>query len=183
MIFFKILLIVIAGLITGFLGALGGARDYSKSIRRFGIPILLSLLALLFVKNLWVITIFLMIAPFSLGYGIPSPEGDKGSTVGRFFFNLCKQNYRWADILTRGTIALLTSATLIIIPILKGNWALYWAAALTIFAIDVLFGGNAIIKGEGVFKIKLFGKEIELGVEETIRYGVVGLMSAMVIVI
>ena len=183
MIFFKILLIVIAGLITGFLGALGGAHGYPKRIRKIGIPIYLFLLALLFVKNLWVITIFLMIAPLSLGYGIPSPEGDKGSAIGRFFFNLCKQNYKWADILTRGTIGLLTGVTLIIIPILNGNWAPYLAAAFIIFAIDVLFGGDAIIKGEGVFKIKLFGKEIELGVEETIRYGVVGLMSAMVIVI
>lgn len=183
MIFFKILLIVITGLITGFLGALGGAHKYPKFIRRLGIPIYLFLLSLLFIHNLWVIFILLMIAPFSLGYGIPSPEGDKGSTIGRFFFNLCKQNYKYADILTRGTIGLLTGVTLVIIPILRENWAPYWAATFTIFAIDVLFGGDAIIKSEGIFKIRLFGKEIELGVEETIRYGVVGLMSAMVIMI
>ena len=183
MIFFKILLVIIAGLITGFLGALGGAHDYPKRIRKIGIPILLFLLAILFIKNLWVITILLMIAPLSLGYGIPSPEGDKGSDIGRFFFKLCKQNYKYADILTRGTIALLTSATLIIIPILRENWAPYWAAAFIIFGMDILFGGDAFIKSEGTFKVKLFGKEIELGVEEVIRYGVLGLMSALVIVI
>jgi len=122
--------------IFSFLGAYAGSEHTEKGIRRFGLPGITMLLAIvrwinLFPYNLWFTTIMFQSFVLSMGYGI-SDAHDNGSTLGRFFYKLFNQNHFWADVFTRGTIGIFLSLSLISIPILIGNWINYLISSLII---------------------------------------------------
>lgn len=130
--------IIIAGLvgvIGGLLGAYGGACQTSKNWRRLGIPILLTVISLCFVFHWLILSILTMIAVLCIGYGIPDIYGDEGSPLGRFYFRLFNDSELYANIFTRGTVALLACLTLIYIPILSGEWIKYTLSSVGIIAI------------------------------------------------
>ncbi len=131
------------GLIGGLLGAYGGADNTSKLWRRFGIPILLIIIAFIKIRTWQCVFLGAVFFPLTLGYGIPDDfdGGDKGSLIGRFWFwrvfngNYNPKAHSYADIATRGTVGLLICLSLIVIPILKGNWSLYLWNCLFIIAV------------------------------------------------
>ena len=121
----------LTSMLCAFLGAFAGAEGTNKNWRRFLIPFALAGLAYGHLHNLWVITIMTMMIGFSMGYGIPDPTDD-GSSIGRFWYNLFNHNELLANIFTRGTVATMVNLSLISIPILKGNWLIYFIGCLFI---------------------------------------------------
>ena len=122
-------------LALGLLGAYSGAEGTSKAFRRFGIPLLVLAFSGFYLRDMRVFGVLLMSIPFSMGYGIPSYGVDKGSFLGRFYYKLTKQNHYLTNLLTRGTIGLLVSLSLIVIPIIKGNWLIYIIGSLIIIGV------------------------------------------------
>lgn len=91
---------------------LGGVKGGNRWFRRLGVPCVIAGALFLATHSLWCLVPFAaMWGPLSLGYGIPDPP-DEGSKLGAFFFKLTKKNEKLANILTRGTIALLCVLTL-----------------------------------------------------------------------
>jgi hypothetical protein len=129
--YLKIVLNSPLAVIGGILGALGGSENSSKMYRRIGIPVLLMLSAYFKLHNLWVVMLMSMAGALSMGYGIPCAT-DSGSQIGRFWYNLFKQNHLLADIFTRGTVGLMTITASVILPIIKQNWIIYILASLAI---------------------------------------------------
>ena len=170
----NLLISIVIGVICGLLGAYGGAEGTSKNWRRLGIPILLTILALIVLRNHWVLTMGLLGIVLSLGYAIPPGNS---SDLGYFFYNTFKEDLFLTDISTRMAIGSLIGLTLLSIPIIKGNWLLYIFACFIICMVNGLFGGDGIIKREGMFY--LFGKD--LLVEDIILYGVLGLCVSVLI--
>ena len=156
----------------GLLGALGGADNSSKAFRRIAIPILIMGLAFLKTESMLVLTIMLMIFPLSKGYGIPG-EGDAGSSLGRFWYNVFHQNHLLADIFTRGTIGLLMCITLLSIPIIKMNWLVYGLCCLLIISV------NSLVSWRNLGTYTLFGKMLTWS--ETITWGTVTLGAVLMI--
>lgn len=147
------LIILLVSIIAGLLGSYAGCDGTSKAWRRFGIPALIMLFALFFIPSWWLITIMFMSFALSLGYGLPSIfPPDEGSFIGRFWYKKT-DNYKLSEILTRLTIGLGIILTLIVIPILNGNWLQYFFSGFAFILINVIFGGNAIVKNEETFKI------------------------------
>jgi len=172
----KIIIAILIGCITGLLGAYGGAENTSKGWRRVGIPLLLTIIALLMLKNWWVLTIMSLAGVLSLGYGMPCPLDAVPSKLGLFWSKVFK-NPKRAEIAVRATIGLLQGLSVIIIPILKGNWYGYFVASLWIIVVNIFLGGNAFIKDEGTFNF--LGKE--LLVEEYVIYFWLGLIVSLLL--
>lgn len=145
-------------LITAFLGAYAGKARTQLFWRRLLIPLLAALYAIS--KHLTVASLapLLWAIPLSMGYGLPD-ENDSGSFLGRLAVRISR---RYADAIVRGIIAVLLSIPLFI---LAGAQALLPAFILII--VWALFGGDAIIKGEGLVAGLL--------VEDLILYGALGL--------
>ena len=127
----KYLLSFLDSLFGGFLGAFAGADNTSKNWRRFCIPGLIVSNAYNYTQNLWVLTIGIMILVLSLGYSVPD-ETSRGSVLGRFWNKICfkipvflTKRYFFCNLFTRGTISIVLMLTLLILPIIKGNWILY----------------------------------------------------------
>lgn len=158
--------------LCAFLGALGGSRGTSKGIRRFGFPAVLTLYCLWVWKfNVWELTHLGIIAWLTMGYGIPDKK-DKGSSMGRFYYNLFKKNERLANIFTRGTIGILVGAMAFGTAISSGTWILYLAVLGICTLAYVLFG--AIIEKEGKIDLGRY----ELLLEDIYIYGIVSLAIA-----
>lgn len=157
-------------ILGGLLGAIGGAGN--KGARRILLPLLITGLAYLETESLFTITIMTMCGWLSLGYGIPDLT-DKGSFLGRFFYNLFNQNIMLANIFTRGTIGLLIALSLISIPIIKKNWLVYLLGCVGIILVQSLISW----RGFGTFK--LLGKELSW-VEFT-TWGLITLISTLII--
>lgn len=98
---------------------------------------------------------------------MPCPDDDKPSKLGKFWLDKLKDE-RKAEIAVRATIAVLKGLVLLFIPLMKGTFAGYVQACCGILLVNILYGGNAIIKDEGM--ITLFGKK--LLVEEMIICGI-----------
>lgn len=156
----------------GLLGALGGADNSSKTFRRIILPILIMGLAFLKTESILTLTIMLMIFPLSKGYGIPG-EGDAGSSLGRFWYNVFNQNHLLADIFTRGTIGLLICITLLSIPIIKKNWLIYGLCCIFIISV------NCLISWRNLGTYTLFGKMLTWS--ETITWGTITLSAVLMI--
>ncbi|GAH64524.1 unnamed protein product, partial [marine sediment metagenome] len=77
------------------------------------------------------------------------------------------------NIFTRGTIALIVNLSLILIPILKGNWTTYFIGCLFIKLAYITCSWRDM----GVIRIK--GKY--LLISDVITYGIIGLMTSMMI--
>ena len=162
--------------ILGFLGAFAGSEGTSKNWRRILIPIIFTICALIELKNLWVILLMIQSACLSMGYGIPGGN-DEGSTLGRFFYKLFKQNHLIADIFTRGTIGTLISLSFLVIPILKGNWLIWGLGSLGIILVYVLISWRGF--GEVILKWK--NTTYMLLKVDFITYSILGILGLMVI--
>lgn len=129
------------GLLGGMLGAWGGADGTSKAWRRVGLTILYTVYGILMLRSFWALSIGLVFIPLTFGYGIPDPitydKPDKGSNIGRFWYKVFKiypeykRHFR-ADLATRSTVALIIMTSIIIVPILKGNWGQYFLYGLAV---------------------------------------------------
>lgn len=158
----KIIKSIFIGFIGGILGALGGADNSSKLWRRLGIPILITIIALIILKHWLVLSIMSLYAILTIGYGIPDnwDGGDKGSPLGRFFFwTIFNGNYNLyahllADIFTRGTIAILSCLTFLSIPLLKSNWITYIIGSIIVVTIYSSLSWRAL------GSITMFGKSL-----------------------
>lgn len=166
-------------IIAGLLGAWGGAEGTSKAWRRIGIPLILTLLALFTIKNWWVLTIMSLAGVLSLGYGMPTPDDPKPSKLGKFFYRLFKNNMWKATIATRATLGLLQGLAFLSVPIIKGNWGLYGIVCAVLVLVNAVFGGDAIIKNEGMFSF--LGKKLLW--EEWIIHAVLGLLATILILV
>ena len=175
----------IVGVLTAFLGAFAGCDNTSKNWRRFLIPFALAGLAYGYLHSFWVITIMTMMIAFSTGYGIPD-LGDNGSALARFWGNIAiKINVYFSNsisvskvklfinIMTRGTIAFMVNLSLLSIPILKGNWLIYWIGCLFIKLAYTTYSyrdlGGIYIKGKYLL------------ISDIIVYGIIGLMTSIMI--
>jgi len=171
------------GLIGGLLGAYGGADGTSKLYRRVGIPILLIVMALIKIRMCQCVFLGAIFLPLTLGYGIPEPPNvsnpDKGSTLGRFWYNIIFKSlpeykrHFFSDIATRGTISSLICLSLITIPILKGNWVLYLWNSLF---IKVVYCG---LSWRNLGGFKFLGKNLtfaEMITYSAITYSAISLM-------
>ena len=160
-------------MICGLLGSYAGAEGTTKNWRRIGIPLFLTSIACITLWHLAPLSLLLLYIPFMMGYGVPC-WNDKGSLVGRFWYNLLKKRHTYwektlqekASILTRGTIGKLIGLTAISIPIIKGNWLTYVFCNMGI----VLVYAGLSWKGLGSFKF--LGKD--LIISEFVTYLAVG---------
>jgi hypothetical protein len=159
-------------IIGGFLGAMGGSIDGDKSYRRIFLPMLITSLAFGETGSILTLTILSMIGILSMGYGIPG-EGDSGSFLGSFYASLFGQNSIWTNMLTRGTIGVFISLTLISIPIIKKNWLIYLLCGLGICIV------NALISWRNFGSYHLFGKKLSW--VETITWGLITLLAIIII--
>jgi len=146
---------IITSIFNGLLGSYGGAQNTSKSWRRIGIPLVWMVHLGIATHSPWVL--FIMLQSIGLGYGIPD-SGDEGSAIGGFWYRLGKGNTTFADIMTRASVASIRCTMLIFIPLLTGSWMMYGIGSFIYILGNVLFGGNAIIRNEGMFR--LFGKDL-----------------------
>jgi hypothetical protein len=140
---------LLTAILTGFLGAWGGAEGTSKGWRRTGIPMVWMIHLFIVLQSPWIL--FVWLHAIGIGYGIPSVN-DEGSAIGAFWYNKTG-SAKSADILTRSTIGTIHCLMLLFIPILSGGWIAYAIGSLIYILGNVLFGGNAIIKEEGTFNI------------------------------
>lgn len=141
---FKIMGVSITAFIGGLLGAYAGSSGTSKNWRRMGIPILVTTVAFITLKNPLTLILLGLFIPFIIGYGIPS-WNDSGSMLGKFYYNLIKtlnakkflglsekEIQTYSNYPTRGTIGLIINLFLVCIPIIKGNWLVYALCSLGI---------------------------------------------------
>jgi hypothetical protein len=171
--FKKILASVGLVFVVALLGALGGQEK--KWLRRFILPLIVTIYAYFLLQNWWVLTIFTMAGWLSIGYGLPSyldnpnhPNYDEGSFLGRFFYKLFKGNEILANIFTRGTVATLISISMLSVLILKGTWLSFLLGSALIIGV----WGAVSWRGFGETKVKLFGKEVTLLNVDLVVYGV-----------
>ena len=169
--------------IIGFLGAFAGSDGTSKMWRRAGIPALTTVVAYVtlgfqlgWIKSLLSITCMSLWGALAIGHGIPS-DNDEGSVLGRFYYRLFKENHLLADIFTRGTIGIIQSISLISLPILKGNWFVYFICSLGIIL------GQAITswRSWGVQLLKMGNKTYHLLWSDIVNYSIMGTMIYLII--
>jgi len=179
---YKLIGCTIIALITGLLGSFGGAEQTIKNWRRIGIPVIFTIIALVFIQHWLVLSILAMIGVFCIGYGLPEEDPrwglDEGSVIGRFWYYFFKKKTKhyelWANLLTRGVIGAVLGLSLVSIPIITKKWLIY--AIITIVNISIYSGlswryflANLNIKGK------------ELLITDVITYGLLGLMISILI--
>jgi len=161
--------------IVGLAGAWSGQQN--KWVRRIIIPLVFAICALIELKSLWCLFILTQIGFLSIGYGIPSKDGDKGSSLGRFWYKICKGNTTLTNIFTRGTIGLGIALSFLVAPILKSNWLIYLLASSGIILVWAIISWG----GFGSFKVKLFGKELECLKVDFVTYSLTAFLSFLII--
>jgi len=162
----------ILALLGAILGALGGASNSNKNYRRLGIPILLTIVALIVFKHVLVLSILSLIAILATGYGIPN-ETDSGSPLGRFYYRLCNNNETIASIWTRGTIGIGIALCLLSILILSSNCILYSIISLIIILV------SAFLSWRNLNSIIIFNKS--LAVVELVYYFIITFLVNLLI--
>jgi hypothetical protein len=151
--------------VLSMLGAISGQGF--KWMRRFVFPAIIMIYALIIVKSWWCLSIYSISGWLSMGYGIPDLT-DEGSFLGRLFYKLFKGNRLWTNIMTRGTIGLLLSLSMISIPIIQKTWVSYLSGS---FAIILIWATNSW-QGYGEITVKLFNKEYKLLKTDITTYAV-----------
>ena len=174
---------VILPLICAILGAMGGSADGDKFYRRILIPVLLAGFAFGYTESIFTLTILSMIGCFYIGYGLPDST-DKGSALARFWAKIINYdrfsaydvdvNSLYLNMLTRGTIGLLISLSLISIPIIKHNWEQYCICSLVIILTELL------ISWQDYGTYHLFNKELSW--TETLTYGLISFNAILIII-
>ena len=176
--------------LVGFLRAFGGSSGTSKNWGRIGVALLATVYAYVhlypligLIKAIWALSIMTMAGAIAMGHGIPDngypedPTVDEGSTLGRFFYNLFNCNHLLADIFTRGLIGVMITTSLLVMPIVKGNWILY---VLCGFGI-VISQATISWRGFGVINQKVFGKQVELLVSDLTNWSIIGFLISIII--
>ena len=89
--------------VSGFLWALGGAKDSSKLFRRLGVAVATVVSVVVTNITWWPIASFIPVGwgVLTLGYGMPDGE-DEGSFFGKLYLRILK-NYKLANFSTRLT--------------------------------------------------------------------------------
>jgi hypothetical protein len=171
--------------VVALLGSIAGQGP--KELRRFVLPAVVTIYAFftlhnIWLQDVWLVTIYFMSGVLSLGYGVPSfngPNGtmdDEGSAIGAFFYKITKSE-RWANILSRSTIGILISLSMLSVPILIGTWLSFFIGSAMIIAI----WASVSWRGFGETPIKLFGKEYRLLNVDLVCYGVTALGFVIII--
>jgi magnesium-transporting ATPase (P-type) len=150
-------------------GAIGGFNN--KILRRILIPFTLAGLLYGKTQNLWSILVMLMSAPLSMGYGQPSPDDNKPSFLGKIFYKITKENKLWSNILTRGTIGVLITLSLFIIPVLRHNYITFGVCSLGIILVNATISWRDL----GYFEYN----KMKLLKVEAIVWGIISLLVAI----
>jgi hypothetical protein len=157
--------------LIAFLGAEGGQGV--KWVRRFILPAIVTIYTYFLLHNIWVLTVYSMSGALSFGYGIPdagyptNPNADSGSFIGRFFWKLFKKNNTLANSASRAVIAILISASMLSVPILKGTWLSFIIGAILIITI----WATVAWRNSGSIPVKILGKVYTLLNVDLIVYG------------
>lgn len=161
--YFKIPLLTFFG---GICGAMGGADNSSKAIRRILLPLSYSGLLYQQTENILSFLLMSLSGILSMGYGIPD-QSDTGSTLGKFWYKIFKGSHFWSDIFTRGTIGIFEIIILTIVPFLKSNWKNY------ILCSCIVLISNIFISWQNLGTYQLFNRKLSWS--ETILYGLITL--------
>jgi hypothetical protein len=165
--------IALAGIpICGLLWSMGGDASWLKELRRFGVPITVFLMALLFTfpcPLIWlaILAAVLLWVSTTIGYGIPDdpqdPHGDDGSPLGQFWYKQSQgthsQKADYANFMTRLTVGLAYGGSVGVLAFLNHWWMLF-IGVLLIICITVWI--NALAKDPGPI-LGLNGREIVTG--------------------
>lgn len=141
-------------LACGLFSAMAGSDGYAKFWRRYMIPFTVLACIWIFNFNFWFVFIFLLAVPYTMGHGVPSKDDEKASSLGRFFFKLTN-DVDVSNILVRFSKGVMKAIACLCLPLVMGNWLVYIIGIISIITVNILFGGDAIVKGEGEFD--LFG--------------------------
>jgi len=167
-----------------FFGAFAGSEGTSKNWRRLFLPVITVIYAYIkmvfiigWLKAFWMILLMARAGCYSMGYGVPSPNDPKPSALGKYWWNITKGNHLWTDILTRGTIGLMHSTVLLIIPIFVGNWVVYGLGCSGI----ILSGSLISWRAWGSKKVKMLGKEYEFQWSDIAHYAIDGICTFAII--
>ena len=153
MVILNITLIALCGLVAGLLSALAGSPDYPKSLRRFGVPLLVCVSIYLIGHNVMhSLLTLILILPYSLGHGIPD-ETDEGSSLGQFWASIFPHKVNIQNIAVRASKGALKG---LVVPLILGLVGI--VAMIIIIGTNVAFGGDSIIKNEP--NVTIFGTEI-----------------------
>jgi hypothetical protein len=157
--------------IFSFLGSVGGSRNSSKAIRRFGIPAIIMVLSFIKAKYLWpksIPFILIMLESFvlSIGYGRVCENDPRPSDLGKFYNKLFPNKPVVQDVLIRGTISVLFCLPLYVIPYLFHNWTSYLVGCL------IIMFGYTTISWRDLGRIRM--GEYDLCNSDNILYGLMG---------
>jgi len=167
--------LLILAFIIGFLGAYAGSENTSLLWRRCGIPVIFTMCALIATMNIYTFFLMSLWGWFSIGYGIPDAT-DEGSTIGRFWYNIFNNKFL-TDIFTRGTVALGICFSFSIMPILKGNWLIYFIGCIQILFIYMYNSW----RGYGVIAFKIKEKNYQLCYSDIVTYMVLGISGLLIL--
>jgi hypothetical protein len=136
--------------VCAFLGALSGQRW--KWLRRYMIPLLVTIYALIIVKSWWVLSIYSMAGVLSIGYGLWDINDTKVSFLGNIAYKLFPNSRTLQNIFCRGIVGILLSFSMLSVPLITYNWLSY------IFGSWMLILVWAFVshRGFGEIPIKLF---------------------------
>ena len=167
-----VILLLVLSLVAAYLGALGG--QHNITIRRLGVPGVITLGSLLLRFSPWCILLMGMFGGMSIGYGLPSfngPNGtmdDEGSALGKLVWRIIPNMY-WANVIVRGIVGLVTMIPVVIYAIIGGHLLRGLESVIVVRCCDAFFSW------EGYGSVRLFGKD--LIVSDLIYYGVVAAAS------
>ena len=145
---FGLALSFLVGLRLGLFAAIGcailwsvGGSGKGRAFRFLGVPaVALVAIGVFDRSNIAAALAGLVLAQ---GYGIPSPDpkpkGDKGSPLGRFFYNLAGTHERRATLYTRGTLAALLAIAYLPVHGLSTAWIQFAGALVVLHLAAVKF--------------------------------------------
>jgi hypothetical protein len=157
----------------GLCGAVGGADNSSKSIRRILLPLTYSGYMYQQTENIMSFLLMFFSLAFSMGYGIPD-ETDKGSVLGRFWYKITNKNHSLSDIFTRGTIGITEIIILTTIPLLYKNWIPY------IVSSAIILLANICVSWRNLGCVTMFNRKLLWS--EIMLYGFISLAISITIV-
>jgi len=161
--------------VVAFLGALSGQNW--KWLRRFIIPLLVTIYAYFLLQNWWVLSCYLMAFPLSLGYGTVSPDDDKPSWLGKIAYKLFPKSQFLQNVFARGIVGKLISLSMLSVPLITHNWLSYAIGSWIIIGIWSLVSWRAF----GSIPVKLFNKEYQLLNVDLVVYGVTACALVLII--
>jgi hypothetical protein len=161
--------------VCAFLGALSGQNW--KWLRRYMIPLLVTIYTLIIVKSWWVLSIYSMAGVLSIGYGLWDINDTKVSFLGNIAYKLFPDSRTLQNIFCRGIIGILLSFSMLSVSLITHNWLSYLLGSVGIILIWALNSWQ----GYGEISVKLFGKTYNLLKVDVVTYGVTTLGCLIII--